>query len=160
MYKEITGDIFSDSVGILQPDALCVTTNGDIKKDGCNVMGAGIAKRAKQELRGIDKTLGELIKKNGNKVQIISYFISATDGVVKSVTMVAFPTKTTWREASSLMLIEKSLAQLVLLADKEKWTKVILPRPGCTNGKLNWLSQVKPLLDEYLDERFYIIQKG
>jgi len=40
-----------------------------------------------------------------------------------------------------------------------KWKKVILPRPGCNNGGLSYVGIIKILLEQILDERFYIINK-
>ena len=38
------------------------------------------------------------------------------------------------------------------------FSSVLLPKPGCANGGLNW-EQVKPLLEQYLDDRFTIIDR-
>lgn len=41
---------------------LCITTNGYIKKNGCAVMGAGVAKQARDRFDGLDRLLGEKLK--------------------------------------------------------------------------------------------------
>ena len=33
------------------------------------------------------------------------------------------------------------------------WSKVLIPRPGCGYGELNW-QDIKPLLESILDDRF------
>jgi len=146
--KEIVGDMFREKVAKLA-NAICLTTNGFVKKNGCCVMGAGNAKQARDKFDGIDRTLGNLIKENGNIVQIIHRVID-TD-------IVAFPVKHNWWEKADLDLLDISTRSLVWLTNNMGWEKVILPRPGCHNGKLKWLSEVKPILREYLDDRFYII---
>lgn len=145
--KELTGNMFAPKI-ISFADVLCLTTNGFIKKDGKAVMGAGNAKQARDLYKGIDLDLGKSIKRNGNIVQIIR---------VEQVPFVSFPVKHNWWEKADLELLTRSAFQLVQLTDSQKWKKVILPRPGCYNGRLNWLSDVKPIMREYLDDRFYLI---
>lgn len=153
--KEITGNVFSSSL-LTFADAICVTTNGFVKKNGKAVMGAGVAKQARDKFEGIDSDLGRLIKRNGNIVQVIRHI--QIKG--KRLSIVSFPTKYNWWEKSDLKLIENSIKQLLVEMNHNHWGRVILPRPGCKNGKLSWLSEVKPLLEIYLDERFYIIDRG
>jgi hypothetical protein len=147
--KELHGDIFSDSV-IKFADAICVTTNSVIKKDGRCVMGAGVALAAKNKYKDIDIKLAELIKKNGHIVQII---------IDDPIPIISFPTKINYWEKSTLYLIKTSLKELIELTDRMNWNKVVLPRPGCHNGGLNWLGLIKPLLEQNIDERFWVISK-
>jgi len=146
--KIITGNMFSKHI-LKFADALCVTTNGILKKNNAAVMGAGNAKAVRDRYKGIDFIFGELIKKNGNIVQIIDYR--------DNLPIVAFPVKHNWREKADPKLLELSAFQLTELTNTNKWKKVILPKPGVDNGKLSWLKTVKPILNVYLDDRFYII---
>jgi len=150
--KEIKGNMFS-STYLKFADAICLTTNGFIKKDGSAVMGAGNAKQARDLYKGIEYKVGQCIKDAGNNVQILSDVL--TDDGFKP--FIIFPVKYNWWEKADLELLERSTLQLVNLSNSHTWKKIILPRPGCYNGKLKWLSEVKPILQKYLDERFYVI---
>lgn len=66
--KTIKGNIFSYT----NADAICLTTNGFVKRSGAAVMGAGIAKQAKERWRFIDYTLGQAISLFGNKVNLLT----------------------------------------------------------------------------------------
>jgi len=151
---EVFGDIFSNSV-LSRADAICITTNGKIKTNGRAVMGAGVAKVARDKFKGIDEDLANNINMNGNITQLIRYYKHFNE----KVQLVALPTKNHYVEDSSLELIVKSINELVVLTDKYKWEKVFLPRPGCSNGKLNWVD-VRMLIKTYLDDRFYVITNG
>lgn len=168
---EITGDMWSTECC-----AVCVTTNGFIKKNGENVMGAGCAKQAADYFPEIPYLLGKKLKQYGNVVQTIRHF--------EGVAIVAFPTKPEvnsylndvnevvahmrhvykdegcvvpgWACKAMLDIIKRSAEELVKLTDKHGWKKVVLPRPGCSNGGLDW-KDVKPVLKGILDGRFYII---
>ena len=158
--REIAGDICSGKI-LEFADAICVTTNGVVKKSKRAVMGAGCAKDMKEKFEELDYELGEAILKNGNITQIISTRVIAFKKFKKSVFIVSFPTKHVYWEKSDLVLIEASTQQLIELADNNsQWKRIILPRPGCQFGRLDWLTEVKPLLEERLDNRFYIISKG
>ena len=63
--KEIKGDIF-DYIGIA--DAICVTTNGIVKKNGELVMGAGIAKAMADKYPDLAKVLGKKVNTTGKNI--------------------------------------------------------------------------------------------
>lgn len=149
---ELTGDMFKNSM-LDFTDAICITTNGALNAKGKCVMGRGVAKLAKEKWEGIDKRLGDFIKANGNIVQILWYVPSL------HTTIVAFPVKHHWKEKADLELIEKSCKQLKELINQEGWEKVILPRPGCNNGRRDWDTEVKPILKKYFtnDNRLMVI---
>jgi hypothetical protein len=109
-------------------------------------MGAGIALEAKTRYPSIPYEFGAMVKNNGNKVQITE---------IDGITFVAFPVKHNWKDEADLALIKKSADELVELADKMNWSKVLLPRPGCGNGRLKWESVSETL--SVLDDRFHII---
>lgn len=140
---EIKGDIFS-----IPADAIGITTNGIVDRSGRAVMGKGIALAFKNKYPGINLILGEKLKL-GNKVHLL---ISGKPNIF------SFPTKNHWKDPSDIELIKKSLLELVELTNSNKWKKVILPRPGCNNGKLDW-NEVRKYC-ELLDDRFYIYTKG
>lgn len=157
--KEIIGDMFSDRIA-KQFDVICITTSGSIKTNGKAVMGAGNAKEARDTFYDIDGTLGELILKNGNNVQFIQKMFIPITHKIYSVSLLSFPTKYHWHEKSDLHLIERSIHQLVqLVTNTIGWNKVLLPRPGCQNGKRKWLSEVKPILKRHLDDKFSVIRR-
>jgi hypothetical protein len=141
--KEITGDLFAQKA-----DALCITTNGVVKKDGACVMGRGCALTAKAKWPQIEYVLGSLLTKHGNHCYVLLR-VDQTD-------IVSFPTKNDWKIDSKLPLIQQSCQELVGLADIHGWCNIVLPRPGCGNGGLQW-KDIKPVLEKYLDDRFSVI---
>lgn len=142
--KERIGNIW-DLIGVV--DAICVTTNGMVKRDGTLVMGAGIAKDAAQRFPSISKNLGKLVKTNGN-IPHIGYETNGTS-------IVSFPTKEHWKCSSVIELIRKSCVHLEKMANEKNWSTIALPRPGVGLGQLKW-NTVKPILEAYLDERFVV----
>ncbi|QST02294.1 ADP-ribose-binding protein (plasmid) [Pontibacillus sp. ALD_SL1] len=130
-------------------DTICVTTNGQIRKDGKAVMGRGSAKFARDTF-GADGILAEYLKQYGNRAFILGNYPYKG----KTITLVSFPTKHHWRDKSDIHLIEKSAEQLVEMADKFHLKRVYIPIPGCSNGELCW-SDVKRVL-KGLDERFIV----
>jgi hypothetical protein len=79
--------------------------------------------------------------------------------------LILFPTKPfdaenpqlSWRQDSSLPLIEKGLQQLRSLPSLpgETIARVFVPLLGCGNGKLQ-PGQVTPLMDKYLEDLKFI----
>ncbi len=177
--KEIRGNIFAQT----DADAICVTTNGIIKQNGELVMGAGIAKAFKEKFPFLPRVLGKSVGHNGNHVYGVK--ISNTEFVPKPIWVLTIPTKNDYRESSPLDLIEQSIQELVEIVDNlnssEFWDynnslkeeskyryhypagspqniqKIVLPRPGCAHGGRDWETEVKPILEKYFDDRFYII---
>lgn len=70
--------------------------------------------------------------------------------------LVAFPTKDDWKYPSTWEIIEKSACHLVFAAYILGWTSVLLPRPGCGRGGLDW-NKIRPNLRNILDNRFTVI---
>ena len=58
--------------------------------------------------------------------------------------------------SGQLKRIEQSAIELRDLVNSKGWNKVILPRPGCMNGELDW-EHVHPILEKYLGDEFYCI---
>lgn len=138
---EIQGNIFDCSC-----DAICVTTNGIIKNNKEAVMGAGIALEAKNRFPILPKILGQKILESGNKVHLLY--------TTNDYCIVSFPTKHHWRDKSDLDLIKRSILELVGMTNEMKWSKVVIPRPGCGNGGLDWKDVKKYMI--YLDDRFLV----
>lgn len=131
-------------------DVICTTTNGVVKADGKAVMGAGNAKFVRDTFPGIDKTLAIMLQKYGNRAVPLGRFLYQG----KPLTIVSFPTKQHWRDASDLSLIQTSAEQLVEMADRFFPNTIYVPIPGCTNGGLKWKDVQKVLT--VLDERFVV----
>jgi len=134
-------------------DAICFTSNGILRRNGQGICGAGIAKafRTRFPDPDLETLLGNHIKENGNVVGVL--------GVIHptKTSIVSFPTKNDWKHPSSISLIQQSCKQLKAIANERKWNAVALPKPGCSNGGLDWESQVKPIVAHILlDNRFII----
>jgi hypothetical protein len=146
---EAVGDLWTFST----PDARVITTNGDVTDAGKCVMGRGVAEQARDRYPGIDKQLGHLIDVWGNRPFRLHYDRSAR------VWIATFPVKRHWRERADPDLIRQSALKLVEIADKFHWHEVVMPRPGCGNGRLRW-SDVQPILEPILDDRFVVLDYG
>ena len=129
---EVVGDMWSYPLDICQ---FCITTNGHVKTNGCATMGMGNAQQARDRFPGIDQVLGTKIKLNGNLFQVI-YLKPA---------ILSFPVKHRYNQSADLKLIAKSTEALKGWAEAIPDTTIILPRPGCGNGKLGW-EVVKPIV--------------
>jgi hypothetical protein len=146
--KELIEDIFARVND--KSTAICITTNGMIKKDGKLVMGAGVARLAKDRFIGCDEVLGALVKVRGNIVQQFW----------NNPCLVSFPTKGNWQDLSTLNRIEQSTIQLLEWSNRNPVYKtIILPQPGTMNGGLQW-QDVRPILTKVLtDDKFIVINK-
>lgn len=149
-------------------DALVITTNGYVTQAGKCVMGRGIAKQIADLEPMFPYLLGSVINKEGNHVH---YFPTQTKGLItfpvkpKTVVNNGFNVvshcKTRYGEVTAgfhakadKKLIERSLQELVELADKHpEWKKILIPRVGCGAGELKY-ENIKPLMEKYLDDRF------
>jgi hypothetical protein len=135
----------------VQGDARCITTNGALRTNGDAVMGKGIALQAKERYPRIEATLGRLIQKYGNHVYYLGHGL------------ISFPTKHHWMdEKSDINLIKRSAVELVALLRgdvpiKSKFNRrILLTRPGCGNGNLEWRN-VRPMVQAILSSNEFII---
>lgn len=149
-----SGSIFEQPTG--DNSALCVTTNGMIKKNGEAVMGAGIAKAVCQRYGNqVAITLAKKLKEKGNHTHALGYCKNKNGKYL----LFSFPTKHDWKDQSDINLIIQSANELVQLCNNMGIKSCFLPRPGCSNGKLNW-DTVKTSIAPILDDRFIIVTQS
>lgn len=142
--KEIQGNLWTWAQDA--PNTyIVITTNGTVKRDGCCVMGRGVAKQAAVRFPGLPAFLGEKISTHGNHVHVLPG------------NLISFPVKFHWAEEANILLINRSVVELVDTADLIHATHIYMPRPGCGNGGLTW-DVVRPLLVDKLDDRFTICE--
>jgi len=145
MFREAKGNLWE-----LPADARCITTNGAVRRDGAAVMGRGCAHEAKMKFGGIDIALGAHIKAKGNHcVALITHEIGWH--------LITFPVKHHWKDKADIKLIERSCQELMAMINVYDWKNVLLPRPGCGNGHLDWETEVKPVIAPLLDERVTVV---
>lgn len=169
MLNEIKGELFEQD-----SDAICITTNGFTKTNGHAVMGRGCAKQFADMMPTATGLIGELLLSKGNKVHLLTDQDSETQVTtfpVKPVIAVFDGTNAVrhmaskfnigdtipgWACVADINIIRQSAIELVELANQQGWLSIVLPRPGCGAGELTW-QQVKPVLEEILDSRFFVI---
>lgn len=134
--------------------AVCVLTNGIIKKDGSLVMGAGQAKEADVRFK-CAKEFGKLTADNGIKPCCLNRTVTGFN--TQPYLLFSFPTKYHWRDKSDLNLITTSAYEIVRMVNNLEIDTCYLPPPGCGLGGLNWKTQVKPILESILDDRFIVV---
>lgn len=139
--KEIIGNLWDFH---RQGHWVVITTNGVVRRDGACVMGRGVARQAARKFPHLPYELGAKIKAHGNRVHVFSAY-----------RLITFPVKHRWWEKADISLIAISSQQLQRLP----FRKVYLVRPGCGNGQLDW-DEVKPLLEQHLDDRFIVVHCG
>lgn len=148
-------EVFGDAWELSKNHTLCITVNNNVRIDNRAVMGRGIAKQAATRFPKVPFILADhILDKRVPMVFWLGKFGIYPDWW----DLIAFPTKYNFWEKSSLELIKQSVEELDNLchADVYKDEAIFLPRPGCSNGGLDW-KDVKPLLEK-LDNRFYIVE--
>ena len=139
----LTGDLWEmHAMG----EIIAITTGGMVDKHGACAMPRGCAGQAKERFPGIESVLGSLISRYGNHVYDIGNRI------------VSFPVEASPFENPDHRLIERSCRELIELVDRCGWQKIIVPRPGCGGGGLEW-RDVQKILDPIFDARFHVISQ-
>lgn len=141
--RELAGDLW----GHLGKRTLCLTTNGLVNRRGEASMPRGCARQARERFPELPAILGALIREHGNHVHELGWGL------------VSFPVEQTPFEVPGLGLIERSCQELLALTTARNWPQVVVPRPGCGGGGLAW-SEVRPILQRYFDDRFWVIRAG
>lgn len=138
--QEVATDIWS----YLGQAVIVITTNGSLTRDGRAIPGRGVARQAVELFPELRARLGERIKQGGNHVYEIM------------PGLVSFPVEETPFSLPDLRLIQRSAHELRQLADQHGWELIVVPRPGCGGGGLNW-QEVRPLLTDLFDDRFLVV---
>lgn len=129
-------------------DWVAVTTNSTLRKDHCLVMGKGIAKEAATKYPKLQERLGAAIMSFGLRLEWL-----------EDIRLIAFPVKYNYWQAADINLILRSALQLLEIEPRLNGGRILMPRPGCGNGRLDW-AEVEPMLSHYLiDDRFIVFSK-
>lgn len=155
---EITGDYWDEAKGDSpRYDALVCTTNKMVKRNGCLVMGAGIARDFRDRFRDIDLNWGSRLSRGVHENGFMVTQLVTSLGGKRSLNLVAFPTKEHWKNDSIIDLIKLSALTLQNTGNIMGWRNVLMTRPGCGMGGLSW-SWVRTEIS-FLDDRFKVIGK-
>lgn len=141
--KEIFGNLWD-----VEADLRVITTNGDVNGKGAAVMGRGCAREASRRIPSLERRFAELLSEHGNRVMRLARYRGAD--------LASFPVKHHWHEQADPELIRRSAHQLVAVAEKFDYQKIVIPRPGCGNGALQW-NDVRAIVSEILDDHFRVI---
>lgn len=162
--KEIKGNVFDLALedGV---DSICITTNGITNFNGLAIMGAGTAGEAARRWPAVRVNLGKALKAFGNFPYVIGMinkqgdFVNPSSKAIKEkdykCLIWSFPTKNDFRYNSIPALIERSALALVEHVNKFDLKKIMIPRPGCSNGGLQF-DEVKKIIEPIFDDRFHI----
>ena len=120
-----------------------ITTNGSLKRNGEAIMGRGVAYEAAYRYPNLPEMLGRKILEAGNKVHMFNL------GIGKMI--ITFPVKYQYFMRADLDLISRSVDELRSLAEIDSTFKFYLPRPGCGNGKRDWINEIKPIVERLPD---------
>jgi hypothetical protein len=171
----------------VKSDAVCITTNGFVTQRGLAVLGRGCAKEAVQRWPVLPAQLGDYLRHNPEvkTVCLTNILRRLWENTQLSYHLVAFPVKPRqviannmstnvvrhqrwnfgtgskvpgWAAVADMNLIEKSSKELMQLIESNRWRVVLLPRPGCGAGELQW-DEVRELIAPILDDRVICVSR-
>ena len=130
-------------------DSECQTLVNTVNRNG--VMGKGIALQFKQRYPDMFNEYKLACKRKqiyiGGDLWIYDYI-----DMYKPRKILCFATKEDWWCSSKLIWIERGLTYFINTYKQLGITSCAWPKLGCANGKLDWETQVKPLMIKYLDD--------
>ena len=154
--------IFEDGI-----DAICITTNGQYLLDGRAAMGGGCAGVCARRWPQTALRLGKCLQNFGTNIPFVigaldkyGNYIEPSLKMIKEkkfkCLILSFPTIDDLLDGAKLSLVENSAKELKAIADKYELKGLVLGRPGCGIGALDY-KDVKPVLEKYFDNRFIIV---
>ena len=90
------------------------------------------------------------IEPNVGMVEVPDDRLWVLSDMYKPKKVLCFATKEDWWNPSKLVWIERGLEMFSQAYKGLGITSIAFPKLGCTNGKLNWENDVKPLMFKYL----------
>lgn len=150
---------------------IVIPVNAYVKNDGRAVMAKGCAGVARKKFKDIDANWGSALLSQGRLKGNAG--LLKTEAVGNHVTLiydepkiVAFPTQYHFTDVclggrwfskkADLGLIDRSACELAVMADYYAWHSIFLVAVGCGQGQRDFETEVRPILNEYLDDRFTI----
>lgn len=130
-------------------DLFCFTANSILRGDGRLVMGAGVARQARDRMPGLDRRLGARIRELGAAGAVYGLVIIEAETRGRSDRMPllgALQTKVHFRDPSPLDLVVLSVRELAAWMHSHPGRRVDLPFPGIGLGGLD-PAHVRPILD-------------
>ena len=123
----------------------CITTNAALTKQSALVMGAGIARQARDRFPGLDLKFGQVIAKLEQPYGLLVLADYPAEKVA------AFQVKQHFRQNANLSLIEKSTEMLMGWCSAHPDATVALNFPGIGHGKLD-KGEVLPIIEKLPDQ--------
>ena len=143
-----------------------ITSNGVLRESGDLVMGGIVAAEAARRHPELPGILGACVMNSNGRLGIPVerkdfrgnlYPMGNVPFYVAKYNMISFPTKSIYWENSEIGLIALSAYRLTERMQQFGLQRVFLPRPGCTNGGLDWATQVRPLLEPILPDSVTVV---
>jgi O-acetyl-ADP-ribose deacetylase (regulator of RNase III) len=110
------------------------------------VMGKGIAKEFKQIYPEIFAEYQELCERGEFTIGTLWLYQTSHKWILN------FPTKEHWRQPSQVEYVEAGLQKFVSSYATRGIHSIAFPALGCGNGELDFDSQVRPLMEDYLSD--------
>jgi len=137
-------------------DLFCITTNSYIKKNGCLVMGKGLALEARRKIPGIDQRFGQEITLSGGHLGSYGLIVLEIENPCRQI-VGGFQVKKYFKNQADLKIIKYSTEKLLLLARTLK-IRIDLNFPGIGNGRLK-KEEVLPIIEK-LPDNVYVWEKS
>ncbi|MDI3467587.1 MAG: hypothetical protein OJF50_006408 [Nitrospira sp.] len=124
---------------------IAIPTNGVLRANGENVMGAGLAGQAAQRFPEFPWVVGNAIGIHGN-----------LPVAWPQARLLSIPTKSHWRTPSILSIITESVIKVFRLLDEHQIRALYCPHLGCGLGQLRW-AHVREAIRPLIDDRFIFV---
>lgn len=153
--RETQGDLWTWDDGNVV--ARVITTNGFVKNDGSAVLGAGVAKQAVERFgHQLEQMVGTYIVKYGNHV----HAFRPKPELGRPYWLITFPVKPDrapdgrpgfLADADERLIVRSAKELLAFYLGMIEEGTVVMPRPGCGNGHLEW-DDIRGALAHELDQ--------
>ena len=163
--KEIKRDLFDC---ISDHKAICITTNGMYLENGTACMGGGCARVCADRWPQTSVRLATCLKNFGTNVPFILGMLDSNLAYMEpnlklikadkyKCLIFSFPTIDDLMDGAKIELIKRSAEAMRVFADRFQLMHAALGRPGSGIGGLDYHKEVKPVIQNILDDRFTIV---